>query len=448
MKRNFTKFAFAIAAMAALAPSCAKEEIADLYPNWDDSYGETAINIMWSESAATSSTTGTYIQALTVEELEDASNMITFVGKGYELESQRTAYANAEGGYLYNFSYGGGSFVKYAIGGNSYYKQTGASVAMGTAAGSNNCRVSLIENNTVASGHNVTTANVSEGDVYQTTNATLSVALASLSSMSITTQSSGLIPTTETDNDMPAYAWRVHYPYSKTIGGDKVTFYGVARRRLVAEDLSTDSDYDATAAVLVVKNDDLDNIAVMEAPSFGGVRTIGQTYGYRTNPFFEDENGDIYHVTMNNLRILKISGSTGEYDSSFDFDLKSKISGSIAAGSEGLDGTGIYYVGNGIAYVPYEDNNLDDSNTYKWGVARVDLYNSTAVAMSGLPSNLNMWSYQQAKVVGDKLYMALCGYGQGLGYIYIFDSTSTAADGYSKGAKLINSGEAYYSSLF
>lgn len=416
--------------------------------------GVAMFNILWNDSEATSSTTGTYLMTFSANYLADNSNTITFSGNGYEIESTRTAYAYAVDGYLYNFSYGGGNLTKYTIpesDGSDDYAQSGSSIAIGTATGSTYCRVSLSDDSTAA-GHNIVTTNLSDDDGnYTTTTATLSYAFADLSSMMISRLGTGDVPTTVSYEDdgvqgTDVYVWRTHFPYKMTIGSDEYLYYGVARRRLVASSLSSDSDYDATAAVMVVKNNDFDNIEMMEAPSFDGVRTIGQTYGYRSNPFCE-YNGDVYHVTMNNLRILKIDGSTGEYDASYDFDMMTALGSSVTSGDSGLDGTGIFYAGNGIAYVPYEDNNLVTDDSYKWGLACVNLNTKTAVAVD-LPSNVNFWSYQNVGFADGMMYMALCPYGSTEGNIYVFDTTSASPESYTLGAKLVNGASGFYSSLF
>ncbi len=417
-------------------------------------------NIMWCDNEATGSTTGTYIQSFADESyLEDSGNTITG-GNGYEIESSRTAYAYATDSYLFNYSYGGGGFSKYSIAasGNAStgYAKVGNTINLGTAMGHNNGRVSLV-GDAFSAGHNITTTNISNGSVYHTTEAAISVAfvagLEGDGQMGVQQLGVALVPTTETLNDdgsegTPCYAWRVHFPYVKTIDGKKMMYYGIARRRLVASSLETDGDYDATAALLVVEDGDFDTATIMEAPEFGGVRTTGQTYGYRTQPMCEDEVGNLYHVTMSDLRILKISGTTGVYDDTYDFDLKTALGNTTG----NLDGTGMYYAGNidgkEIAYVPYEDNNL--TTTYKWGLARVNLTDKTAVALT-LPANLNFWSYQQVRFnsAGTKMYMAICPYGETSGNIYVFDTTSDSPTAFDLGAKLSNAGSTtYFASLF
>ncbi|MFI3262594.1 MAG: hypothetical protein R3Y26_06775 [Rikenellaceae bacterium] len=435
--------------------ACSKEDVENENNNEGGTETETTavFNMMWNDSDATSSTTGTYLMTFSSDYLSDNSNSITFNGAGYEIESTRTAYAYSVGEYLYNFSYGGGNLTKYSMpdtDGSDDYNQEGNAVAIGTAVGNTYCRVSLTDDSTAA-GHNVTTVNESDDEGnYTTTSATLSYGFVDLSSMAVSSYGTGEIPTTESYEEdgtqgTDVYVWRTHFPYKKTIGTSEYMFYGIARRRLVASSASSDGDYDATAGVMVVKGGNFANIEIMEAPEFNGDRTIGQTYGYRTNPFCE-YNDDIYHVTMSNLRILKISGTTGEYDSSYDFDLQDALGASVSTGDSGLGGTGMFYAGDGIAYVPYNDNNLETEDTYKWGLARVDLNTKTAIALN-VPSNINLWSYQDVAFNDGKMYMAICPNGSTEGNIYIFDIASTSAEP-TIGAKLVNGGSGFYSSLF
>ena len=104
-----------------------------------------------------------------------------------------------------------------------------------------------------------------------------------------------------------------------------------------------------------------------------------------------------------------------------------------------------FYVGNVNGYVPFYDADLGiDSGVASWGVARIDLYNKTAVRLN-LPGNLWLQQYQSGVLGDDGLfYMAIAPLG-GEGHIYKFDPKSSSADGFTLGTPIqtIDSKSAY-----
>ena len=125
--------------------------------------------------------------------------------------------------------------------------------------------------------------------------------------------------------------------------------------------------------------------------------------------------------------MLKISN--GDYDNSYVMDLSALLG--VEIGSNGW-----FYVGNGIGYLPYYDKALGNSAAAgAWSVARIDLYNKSVVKLN-VPQNLWLQQYQYSITGEDgKFYMALAPV-TGEGHIYMFDPTSTSADGFEKGATL------------
>ena len=95
---------------------------------------------------------------------------------------------------------------------------------------------------------------------------------------------------------------------------------------------------------------------------------------------------------------------------------------------------GWFYVGNGVGYVPYLRKNLGTADSNNWALARVDLYNHTALQLN-LPGNLNFNNCRQAVAKDGKLYLPIALPGQP-GNIYVFDATNPSPVGFIAGANL------------
>lgn len=367
----------------------------------------------------------TYAQALT----DLSSGSISFDGEGFEVPSVRTAriYGSPSGKFLYNLSYGGGMLYKYQINGGSNYQQieeTDVQGVMGTAYPR-----WIVLNADDALVHTINTENIFENDVYSYTDAKAVLQRVKLADLSLAESSEVEIPRT----DDGLHIWRIDNP---TIQGGKA-YYGVAKQ---GYDPNTDerirtSDYKATT--LVVDYPSLQNPTLIESEV-----AKGSTYGYRAPVYHTDEMGDIYHLTAEPAKIIKIKN--GAYDNAYDLDL------SAALGMTKVAANGWFYVGNGIGYAPFSDATKGESASDKarnWGVARVDLYNKTAVKLN-LPDNLWMWYYQSGVLGKDgKFHMAIAPLGE-KGNIYSFDPQSTSPDGYEIGAELDSGADSFYIGIY
>ena len=186
---------------------------------------------------------------------------------------------------------------------------------------------------------------------------------------------------------------------------------------------------------------------VLDYPSLENPQIIysdyatGEAYGYRTAPYFVYE-GSVYHNSTNETKILKITN--GKYDNSYEFDLAK------ALGMNKVGASGMFYTGNGIAYINFYDAEKGSSwgaNNKYWGIARVDLKNKTAIKMN-LPENLWLAPNQNMKLSKDgKLYAAIAPLNAN-GNIYIFDPSKADANGFEKGAELKIAGDAFYLGVF
>ncbi len=374
---------------------------------------------------------GVYIQALN----DISKGTISFKGYGFEIPADRTARVctSDDGKYVYSLDYGGGTITKFKTnGGQSYTQMTKIDVkqAIGTHP-----RWGKV-NDSMALLHNVTTEKkYKEGsNVYNYTEATaqlVGINLGGEGEMSMGSIQKLTIPRTQEDIDKNLSIWRIDAP---VVYKGKV-YYGVAKR-----------GYDPTTG------NNLSNVAystttlVADYPSLTNLKTIssgvcnGENYGYRTPVNYVDEKGDIYQMVGNGQRacILKIKNEV--YDNSFKFDLSEKLGVEVGA-------LGWFYIGNGVGYALFYDLAAGQSEAAAaWGVARVDIYNGTAVKMN-IPYKLWLRQYQKGVLKGGKFHMALAPVGAE-GAVYIFDPASTAADGFTKGAKLDNLGGQFYIGVF
>lgn len=367
--------------------------------------------------------------------LSSADTYISFNNWGFIVPSVRTArvYASNAGDYLYNLSYGGGTISKYSVSGGETYgeiKTLDISLAMGTK----NPRWTKL-NEKYASLHNVATEHIysdAEKTQYSYTNAQAILTAVDLESFSIildASETGGSVldfPRTQEDIDNNLHAWRIDAP---VVTGGKA-FYGVNKR-----------SYDVNTATNISTSDYFCTTLVVDYPSLSNPQMItssvakGSTQGYRTPVMHVDSKNDIYQITAAPSHILKITN--GDYDNAYDFDLSAALSMNAGA-------LGWFYVGDGIGYVPFYDiDRGSGSDVAAWGVARIDVYNKTAVKLN-LPENLWLYQYQNGVVEDGIFYMAIAPLG-GEGNIYMFDVTSDSPDAFTLGARIktIDTSSAY-----
>lgn len=360
---------------------------------------------------------------------------ITFNGFGFEVPSTRTArvYASNDGKYIYNLNYGGGTVAKYAVaGGQNYSKvaETNVQYAIGTV----NPRWTKVDDD-YALLHNISTEHKysdAAGTVYSHTAATAYLVSINLQqNMSMGAVERFEVPRSQEDIDKNLNVWRIDAP----VVHNGKAYYGLAKRKYNPT-TNTNSNVSYAATSIVVDYPSLTNPKLISSTVANG-----STYGYRTPVAHVDEKGDIYQIAGSPAYILKIKN--GDYDNSFVFNLSEKLGLDISVASNGW-----FYVGNGIGYVPYFDIvKGSGAAAAAWGVARVDLYNGTAIKMN-IPGALWLQQYQYSVTGNDgKFYMALAPVGEN-GHIYMFDPKSTSADGYSKGASLQSAAGQFYIGIF
>ncbi|HKL71943.1 MAG TPA: hypothetical protein VJ855_04730 [Marinilabiliaceae bacterium] len=372
-----------------------------------------------------------------VQNLSDLSKgEISFSKFGFEVPSTRTAriYASEDGSALFNLDYGGGRIYKYKVVGNENYnriEETNVQIAVGTAYP----RWTKV-NEDHALLHNIVTENLyDENDVYIRTSSTANLVSVELENLNMESVESFEVPYTKEDSANNNYVFRIDAPI---VSNDKA-FYGMAKRHYDPETDKTSTPEYTNVETLVVDYPSMTNPYLIST-KVGGAK--GSTNGYRTPVGHKDENGDIYQIisvpdNTYDTYILRIKD--GEYDESYSFNLSELL-------GENTSSNGWFYVGNGIGYVPYANTDEGELADPVWSVARVDLYNSTAVKLN-LPQNLWLQQYQYSVAHKGHFYMAIAPLG-GEGFIYIFDIESAQPDAFTKGAKIQTGADAYYIGVF
>lgn len=375
----------------------------------------------------------TYVQSMA--DLSEGN--ISFDGFGFEVPSSRTAriFTSNDGKSLYDLDYGGGRVYKFTVNGGQDYSQV-SETNVEYAIGTTNPRWTKIDDD-YAMLHNVTTERIYDEATgnFIKTQPTARVMSINLDNLEIGKIEEFEIPVSAEDEANGDYVFRIDAPI---VSGNKV-YYGMGKS---GYDAATDARKSAVyngVETLVLDYPSLTNPTVIKS---GIAEAKGATNGYRTPVCHLDENGDIYQLitvadNSADTYILKISN--GQYDDSFSFNLSELL-------GENTKSNGWFYVGNGIGYVPYANTDLGDTGDPVWAVARIDIRNNTAIKLN-LPDKLWLQQYQNSVVKDGKFYMALAPLGE-TGNVYIFDPSSTSADGFTKGASLQTGADAYYIGIY
>lgn len=395
-----------------------------------------------------------YIQGFT----DLSTGNIDVATNGYEVQSTNAARLfSIYNGYIYNMDYGSADLEKFEVGENTNFSLK-ANAAAEFAIGTTHPRWKAVNEGT-ALLHNVVTEAVVEtvdGDnpdtpetetsyeKYVETKATARIMSVDLDDLSFGSIQQFEIPKTQTDIDNDYYTFRIDAPI---VAGNKA-YYGLQKFKYDPDGARIGANH-LNIQTLVVDYPSLDNPVMVESGIAG---VVGATNGYRTPSMHLDENGDVYQLTGSGPLVHSVNDddtyflklNNGTYDDSYSFNFSDALGRNVAS-------TGWFYAGNGIGYVTYYD--VDEYHTtsgdYKnifWGVARVDLINKTAIELN-IPSNLYLLEYQNVVVEEGKVYMALCPIG-GTGNIYIFDTASNSADGFTLGASISAGASSFYIGVY
>lgn len=366
------------------------------------------------------------------------------IGKAFETARTHRFYASTDGKFLYDLEYGNGKIVKYTVSGDASLYNVVKSLNVTDIMGTPHPRWKMIDDKTALLFEITPKYKVDSntGAVTQQAKSTLRILSVNLETFTLGTPVDIEVPDAKSSEVLPnAHIWRVDNAIihnGKAYIGTAVQGFDATTNKIVET-----RQYGSGSSLIAHDATTL----VLDYPSFQNPKLTystqgyGETYGYRAPSYLIDGN-DVYNISMEQTHIFKINSATGEYDNTYDFDLKEKLGLSYD-----VAGTGFFYAGNGIAYVPFAEANKLAPADATWGLARVDLRNKTAIKMN-MPSSLWMRYYQGAKLGKDgKLYMAICPTSSE-GNIYIFDPTKADANGFEKGATLKVSGEGFYMGVY
>lgn len=422
MKRTFrlSMMLFSALTLAVLSTSCKKDK--------DGEPDEPEVISAESTHSILGSVDGAYYLAQSKELMEGS---VSFINNGTQLDADQAARVVASGDYLYSLNYGTGLLTQLQPneeGGFNTVKEINAGLAVGT----NRPRYKVADENTIMVYNVVVTPIKNAGDTIIDNTCTLRLVSISIPSLTINNLTEFNIPQSanaKLGGRIGYHPMRVDAP---VIAGDKI-YFGI---------MHTDvSDPTVPPPFRKPKQTGLETL-VFDYPSFSNghltlsSKAAGHTGGYRAPSMHVDESGDVYQSNwFMSGNSFDLSGGdktvitrlrNGAYDESYEFNV------STALGlSSNVATVGWFYVGNGIGYMPIQ---LEDEGGYyqenTWSVAKIDIYNKTAVKLDVPLSSL--FEYENGIVSNGKFYMAISPIG-GEAYIYEFDPNST---GFTKGLKL------------
>ncbi len=381
--------------------------------------------------SALGSIDGAYYLAST-QSLTEGS--LSFENNGTQLDADQAARIIASGEYMYSLNYGTGIMTQLQLTETGAF-ETVAELNVGQAVGTTRPRYKLADKNTIMV-YNVETVPVTnDNDEVIDQTCTLMLANISIPDLSIAGEHEFVIPQTENAAQGATIGYHPMRVDAPVISGSKI-YFGLMHMDMY--DPSTPPPFrvpkQTGLETLVFDFPSFENGAIVESDA-----AAGHTGGYRAPSMHVDESGDVYQsnwfMSANNFDLSAGDKTVitrlrnGAYDNSYTFNV------SDALGLDSNVGTaGWFYVGNGIGYMPLH---LEDAGNYytenSWSVARVDVYNQTAVLLDVPLSGL--FSYESGIIDENKFYMAISPIG-GSAYVYEFDPSSSSSDAFTSGLAL------------
>ena len=385
------------------------------------------------------------LSATLLQGVTDLSKGVISPQVGYEMESSRTAriFVSTDGSTIWSLNYTVGTIEKLTYHGGDKYTRVGrmdASVPLGANA----VRFTKL-NDEVGSVHYIAATaqyeNSEDPTTYTGHKMTASIGMLNLGTM---TMAEGYNQNIEVSIDEELakqgyYIFRIDCP---VLSGGKL-YYGAGLRKfnpLTGKNVTVDK-----ACTLVIDYPSLTNAGVLMTN-----HVAGATNGYRTPTQHVNEAGEILQLVSGNDEVHIVKIKNGSYDTSFDFNLSDKI-------GKGAASNGFFYVGNGIAYIPYEDLTTPskvigvdpdgkETTSSMWKLARMDFNKGTAVDLN-VPDDLWLNQYQTSVARDGVFYIALSPVGVD-GNIYMFDVNSESPNG-TLGAKIEGTGaDQYYIGIY
>ncbi|MDO4224778.1 MAG: hypothetical protein Q4C75_02680, partial [Bergeyella zoohelcum] len=428
-----TLLAFGVAAMTLTACNNSDDRVEESVVN-PDSNKEFQLAF----ASGSGSISGTYMQGVS----DVSTGTISYDGKGSLISTGRTSriFHTDNGKYLYSLTYQAGTVDKFEFKGGSTYEKLPVTLDGTVLLGARGIRFYKLSE-TEGSLHYITSKAKYEADgtTYKHHEMALTIGILDFASMTIKDGYQKAVPFTlpETLASQGYHITRIDCP---VLSNGKL-YYGAALSKFNATTGKNEATVDK-AMTLVVDYPSLKNPTVVET-----TLAVGSTNGYRTPTQQVNEQGEILQMINGGGKTSIVKLVNGQYHSTFKFSLDE------ALGRPGkTSSNGFFYVGNGIAYMPYEKRHLpqiqigvdpqgNPSYSSAWGLARIDLNNKTVVDLD-VPDGLWLTQWQNSVVRNGKFYIALAPVGQ-QGYIYSFDINSTSPTG-TKGATTISGADQYF----
>lgn len=394
-------------------------------------------------------TASAYLAPFIGDEFNKTDKNITFegegkVGKAFEAARTHRLYTSTDGRFVYDLEYGNGKIVKYQVSGDENLYTKVKELDVKNIMGTSNPRWKVIDDSKALLFEVTPKYSGRGGKITTKPESSLRILAVDLTNFSLVGTPQDIpLPEGKSSAELPeAHIWRVDNAIihnGKVYIGTAVQGFDATTQKIIntrVYNVGTSLiSHPATTLVLDYNGTTFSNPKL----SFSADAN-GENYGYRA-PSYLIDNNEVYNITMEGSTILKINPTTGEYVDGFKIDLGAKL------GLAKIDGTGIFYAGNGIAYAPFCDAEKSGPADGTWGIARVDLRSGSVIKMN-LPEKLWMRYYQAAKIGKDgKLYMAICP-TTGTGNIYAFDPANATPNGFTKGATLNVSGEGFYMGVY
>jgi hypothetical protein len=417
------------------------------------------------DAEGTAGNGGTRAYAITLAQAQDPNFEVNAFTNGYGLRSQRTArvQGSKNGNFLYNIQYtgtDGGIFNKYLVNGGKDFVDTREEVNTEPILGTSPRWVIGGE----GIGIGVYAAAVIQGSAAAGAGATFidvvstaKIAVLNLDDPQITRQTEFVIPFTAAQTKDGYQIGRIDMPI---LSKDKTKiFIGC---NLTRTDVTKPSGVNATSGAQTwsTATSTLGTATlVVDYPSLANPKLIYSTQstfgnnGYRTMIQHLGDDGNIYQATGVNTtgqpHILRLSGSTNEYDNTYLFDLKTALGSSVNVAIRAWR-----YIKEGKGLVLYTQTGVDGGY-----LALVDLTaktatklttdNQTDIGFSGRSANTatgvtaitgTFSQFQNIGVAGDNFYVPMSPNGVD-GNLYIINYKTGAV---VKGAKLKNQSGSFY----
>ncbi|RZM17923.1 MAG: hypothetical protein EOO88_42075 [Pedobacter sp.] len=468
MKTNFlTKVVLGGAIAISTLSACKKDNNTDGPQvsgpdNSDRKY--VTLTAAFPDAEGTAGNGGTLAYALTLAQAADPNFEVNAFTSGYGLRSQRTArvQGSKNGNFLYNIQYtgtDGGIFNKYLVEGGKTFTDTreevntepilGTSprwVIAGEGVGIGVFASSLIE----ATGAGV-------GATFINVKSTAKIAVINLDDPQITRQTEFIIPFTEAQTKDGYQIGRIDMPIlnkakTKVFIGCNLTRTDVTKLSGVNATSGAQTWSSATSQLGTAT-------LVVDYPSLANPKLIYSTQsnfgnnGYRTMIQHLGDDGNIYQATGVNTtgqpHILRLSGTSNEYDNTYLFDLKTALNSTnnvaIRAWRYIKDGVGlVLYTETGVngGYLALVDLNAKTAT-------KLATDNQTDIGFSGRSANTTTGvtaitgtfsQFQNIGVAGDNFYVPMSPNGID-GNLYIINYKTKTV---TKGAKLKNQSGSFY----